>query len=160
MCYFCAKFDYFLFTWRVKFAFGGWQIFWRFLQSFNGKIGGFVYKFKRVLGSGKRCKDPPNTYHREIHYCVLCKVVFTSADCFSPVDTLYLLRLQWSARHVTDRCSRRVLAVVHWQLPAWQLTSCYYFCSTTQFDTLDPVKINRLANLTHKRKAWSSLEWN
>jgi len=34
----------FLFGWRVKFAFGGWRIFWLFSKYFGGKFGGFLYK--------------------------------------------------------------------------------------------------------------------
>jgi len=34
----------FEFGWWVKFAFGGWRIFWLFWKNFCGKFGGFLYK--------------------------------------------------------------------------------------------------------------------
>jgi len=39
---FPPKFATFLFVWWVKFAFGGWRIFWLFSQYVGGKFGGFL----------------------------------------------------------------------------------------------------------------------
>jgi len=57
------------------------------------KIGGFLYMIETSV-SFIKSKDPLNTvYYSEIHFCLLYEVVWTSVDCFSPVETLWLVRL-------------------------------------------------------------------
>ena len=72
----------FWFGWRVKFAFGGWRIFWLFLQYFGGKFGGFCVRFRPAFGSSKSYKyhTAPNSFSR------LCKL-------FVPVP---VVSVQWT----------------------------------------------------------------
>ena len=58
----------FWFGWRVKFAFGGWRIFWLFLKLFGWKFGGFLCKISTSVWFIKNFKNPLNiVYCRRIH---------------------------------------------------------------------------------------------
>lgn len=72
MCYFSIKFCFFLFIWRLKFAFGGWWIFWLLFKYLGGKFGVFSYK---IVSSSVclSCKDPFNKVdYRRTHFSHVC----------------------------------------------------------------------------------------
>jgi len=103
MCYFSAKFDYFL-NWLAG-IFCIWQvadfyvIFAIFRRIFVLDLDKCLVQFIKMLWK----------YCGQIHFYLFVSVFCCTAACFSPVEILYFVRLQWSARPVTDQCSRRML---------------------------------------------------
>jgi len=95
----------------VILAGGGFFSYFRNILAEN--LADFCARFRLVCGSWKSCNNPLNiVYCLQIHCFWMCKVVCASADCFSPRETLCLVRLQWSDRPTTGRCSRRVLECI------------------------------------------------
>jgi len=86
--------------------------FWLSLQLLDGEIGEFLWDLSQCFVCKQTVQIHVVQYiTAKLIFRPLCKVFVTNINCFSPGEFLYLVRLQWSVRHVTDQCGLEVAGV-------------------------------------------------